>query len=525
MENLTRALLDRHLGERGEAIAVKELKRGWSYRRLADEAERVGAGLAAAGVGPGDRVALLMHDSLELAACFLGAARIGALPTPLSTLLRLHDLRAILADARPRTAIVHGDLVELAEEVCEELPSPPEVVAVPFGGAGGGEHPELSDLVAGGSGRCEVYDGDGPAFLLYSGGGSGAPKGVPHDAQSALASFDAYAAKVLALAPQDRVFSTVRCYTAYGLGCGLLFPLLAGATALLFPERTRPRAVFEAMAQLRPTVFVAAPSLYAQMLHDVVELTAPRPEPFASVRAAVSGAEPLTAGLWRRVRDAFGVEILHGFGSTEALNFFLSFRPGMLRPGASGKLLDGFEARILDEQGRPVAVEEIGELEIRGPSVASGYWRGGANSGVRRAPPQERGPQVFREGGWLHTGDRFFVDGEGWYYHCGRTDDLFKVSGKWVAPTEVEDTLLAHPAVWEAAVVGQEDADGLTIPVAYVVTNVGHEPTDQLGRELMEFVMSEIAPYKYPRRVEFVAELPKSAQGKVQRWRLRLPKT
>jgi len=521
-ENLTRALVDRHLAERGDAIAVREPKRQWSYRKLADEAERIGAGLAGLGVAPGDRVALLMHDSLELVACFIGAARIGALPTPLSTLLRLHDLRAILADARPRVALVHGDLVALADEVCEELPAPPQVVAVPFGGSGGGEHSELSDLLAE-AGKCDVHDGDGPAFLLYSGGGSGAPKGVPHDARAIEASFEAYARRVLHLSPDDRVFSTARCYTAYGLGCGLLFPLLAGATTVMLPERTRPRTVFETMAQLKPTVFAAAPSLYAQMMHDLVELTAPRPMPFATVRAAISGAEPLGAELWRRIKDAFGVEMLHGFGSTEALHFFLSFRPGEIKPGASGKLLDGYEARILDEQGRPAGVEEIGALEIRGPSLARGYWRPSGISGVKRAPSPEAAPQVFREGGWLHTGDRFFVDGEGWYYHCGRVDDLFKVSGKWVAPAEVEDTLLQHPAVWEAAVVGAEDADGLTIPVAFVVTNVGYEPNDALGRELMEFVKNEIAPYKYPRRVEFVAELPKSAQGKVQRWRLRLP--
>lgn len=507
--NLTRALLDAHLAAgRGEAAAVREPKRAFSYTRLAEEVGRVGNALSALGVEPGDRVALLLHDSLEAAACFLGAARIGALPVQVPTLLRALDVRAILADARPKILIVHGDLVPLADDVVEELPEPPRVIAVPFAGLPGGDHPELADLCAAADPTCEPRDTDGPAMLLYSGGASEA-KGVPHGAAAVEAAYHAWADQVLGLAPSDRVLQTSKLTSAYGLGAGLLFPLRAGATACLIPERARPRAVFHALAQFRPTVFCATPSMYAQMLHDFQELTAPRPSTFEGVRAAVSGAEPLTAELHRRIEGTFRVPLVHGFGSTEALHFFLSGRPGDSKPGSAGKLLEGFEARLVDENGREMKVEEIGRLEVRGPSVASSYWK-----------REEETKRTFRDG-WLRTGDRFFRDAEGWYYHCGRTDDLFKVGGKWVAPAEVEKTLLAHPSVWECAVVGQEDTDGLTVPVAYVVTNVGLEPTHELGRELMEFVKREIAPYKYPRRVEFVSELPKNPQGKVLRYRLR----
>jgi benzoate-CoA ligase len=507
--NLTRALLDENLeAGRGEAMAVREPKRAWSYARLADEAGRVGNALASQGVQPGDRVALMLHDSLEAAAVFLGAARIGALPVPVPTLLRALDVRAILADARPKVAVVHADLAPLADEVCEELPAPPDVVVVASAGGPSTEHPELIELVAQADTRCPPRDGDEPTMLLYSGGASEA-KGVPHGAAGVLAAFQAWGRNVIDLQPSDRLLATSKLTSAYGLGAGLLFPLAAGATTCLIPERARPRAVFQGLTHFHPTVFCATPSLYAQMLHDFQELTAPRLVSFEGVRAAVSGAEPLTAELYRRIESTFHVPLVHGFGSTEALHFVLSARLGETRPGSAGRPLEGYQARVVDDAGHELKVEEIGRLEVRGPSVASSYWG--------RAEESKR---TFRDG-WLRTGDRFFRDADGWFFHCGRVDDLFKVGGKWVAPTEVEQTLLAHPAVWECAVVGQEDTDGLTVPVAYVVTNVGHEPTHELGRELMEFVKREIAPYKYPRRVEFIAELPKNPQGKVLRWRLR----
>lgn len=509
--NLTRLLLDAHLDAgRGEAIAIREPRLAWSYARLAGEAGRRGVAFASRGVQPGDRVALLMHDSAEMAAAFLGAARIGALPVPVGKLLRAPDVRAVLADARPKLVVAHRDLAPVLDEVCDELPEPPEVLEVDLGGQPGGRRGDLLAVIAQQAPSCPPYDsegGDAPAMLLYSSGAGGAPKGVPHTAEAVRAAYEAWVPATLALSPEDRVFSTAALSTSFGLATGLLFPLLAGATACLLPGRIRPPTIFEALPGFQPTVFVATPSLWAQMISDFHAATAPRPSYFRGVRAAVSGAEPLPSRLYDRVKASFGVPLLHGFGSTEALNFFLAFPPDAARPGAAGRLLPGYEARILDEQELPVGPQEIGVLELRGPSVAPSYWRGVA-------------AESFRPGGWLRTADRFFVDADGWYFHCGRSDDVFRVSGKYVSPVEVEDTLLAHAAVWECAVVGHEDGDGITVPVAFVVPNVGVAPTPELGRDLMEFVKRQIAPYKFPRKVEFVTELPKNAQGRLQRWKL-----
>ncbi len=517
--NLTRGLLDDHLARGHESsLALVEPARSWTYGELARQVERAAAALVELGVGPGDRVALMMHDTLELAAALLGVARIGAMAAPLSTLLRLSDLRAILHDARPSVVLVHADLVTLLDEVCEELPSPPRLVVVSVANLPMGDFTDWALLLAQAKAPPELDDSDVPTLLLYSAGSSGPPKGVPHTAAEVKAAGAAFTRSVLALTGDDRVFTASRLFSAFGLGSALLFPLAAGASSYLLPSRIRPRNVFAAMAAFRPTVFFAAPSLYAQLLHDH---SAEAANPFSSVRATISGTEPLAAELWRRLHDTFDIEILHGFGSTEALYFFLCARPGMIRPGSAGRPIDGYQVRLVDEKGQPVGVEEIGLLEVCGPSVARSYWRPpvATSSGLRPVPTS----RVFRDGGWLHTGDRFMVDAEGWYHHTGRADDLFKVSGKWVVPSEVEATLLAHPAVWECAVIGGTDSNGLRIPVAYVVPNIGYPVDDRLGRELMEFVKQEIAPYKYPRRVEFVSELPKNDKGAVQRWRLRLP--
>jgi benzoate-CoA ligase len=293
--------------------------------------------------------------------------------------------------------------------------------------------------------------------------------------------------------------------TAFGLGLGLLFPLLGRAASCLLPARPRPRAVFDVLAACHPTVFAATPSLYGQMLHDYKQLQAPRPEYFASVRHAVSGGEALPLQVSQRFEQVFGKKLLHGFGATEALHFVLSNCPGEERDGSAGKALPTVEARIVSPEGATLPPQEIGALELQAPQLSTGYWG---------QPPRE---------GWLRTGDKFFVDEDGYYFYCGRGDDLFKVSGRWVAPSEIEETLLRHPAVWECAVVEGHDEDGLAQPVAYVVPNVGNTPSEHLATDLQIFVKKELAPYKYPRQVLFVEALPKGKDGRVQRWKLRAP--
>lgn len=491
--NLSRALVDDGVeAGRGEQVAIREPKRVWTYAHLTDEMLRAAAALRDLGVAPGDRIALLMHDSAELASTFLGALRIGAVPVPLNVLLRPLELRALLNHSGAVEVVASGDLAAGVDEIRNELPALRHLCAV------GGAHPGQVDFSA----LChevepwaEVHDPpDGvPAFILYSAASGDEPRAVAHDHAAAGHAFESYARHVLGLGPTDRVLATTKLSTAYGLGLGLLFPLLAGAATFLLPSRARPRTLFDVMTAFAPTVFAATPSLYAQLAHDFAEMAPPRPKLMTSVRFAVSGGEMLPIAVGKRVRELFGVELLHGFGLTDALCFVLSNRPDARRHLSVGQPLPGISARVVGDDGEPVAPQEMGALEVCAPTLP--------------AP--------------LRTGDRFLVDGDGFYFYCGRADDLFKVSGRWVAPGEVERALLLHPAVWECAVVEDRDDDGLPQPHAFVVTNIGHAPTADLAHELMLFVKREIAPYKYPRQISFVDSLPRAADGKVQRWKLR----
>ena len=491
--NLSRALVDNCVeAGRGEQAAIREPKRVWSYAKLADEMVRAAGALRELGVAPGDRVALLMHDSAELAAVFLGAVRIGAVPVPLNVLLRPLELRTLLNHCGAVEVIASGDLADGVEQVRGELPMLRHLCSV------GGAHPGQLDFSA----RCRDVEPwtpahdpeDGaPAFILYSGAPADDPRATAHDHSAPRLAFERYAKHVLALEPGDRVLATMKLSTAYGLGLGLLFPLMAGAATFLLPTRARPRTLFDVMAAFSPTVFAATPSMYAQLAHDYAELPAPRPKLMATVRHAVSGGETLPIAVEKRVHELFGVELLHGFGVSDALSFILSNTRQERRALSVGRPLPGIEARVVGEDGAPVAPMEIGALEVRGPTFA--------------------GP--------LKTGDRFLVDDDGYFFYCGRADDLFKVSGRWVAPGEVERALLLHPAVWECAVVEDRDDDGLPQPHAFIVANIGHAPSDELAHELMRFVKDEIAPYKYPRQVSFVDALPRAPDGKVQRWKLR----
>jgi benzoate-CoA ligase family protein len=503
VQNLARVLLDDALDAgMADVVAIREPKRVWSYIKLAAEAGRAGSALRGLGLRPGDRVALLLHDSAELAAAFIGAIRVGILPVPLSILLRPIDVRDAMRDAGAQAVVTSADLAAIVDEVRAELPLLRHHLAVGGALAGQTDFHALTRDADQESALHQPSD-DEPAFILYSAGGTDVPRGVPHRHAAPLHAFESYAKPVLQLSRTDCVFSTARMSTAFGLGLGLLFPLLARAACCLLPARPRPRTVFDVLAACRPTLFGATPSLYGQMLHDYKQLQAPRPEYFSSVRHAISGGEPLPEPLARRFEQVFKKRLLHGFGATEALHFVLSNHPGQERDGSAGKVLPTVEARVVDAAGQPLPPQEIGTLELNAPQLSPGYWG---------QPPRE---------GWLRTGDRFFVDHDGYYFYCGRGDDLFKVSGRWVAPSEIEETLLRHPAVWECAVVEGHDEDGLAQPLAYVVPNVGNDPSEHLATDLQIFVKKELAPYKYPRQVQFVEALPKGKDGKVQRWKLR----
>nr|MBA2288020.1 benzoate-CoA ligase family protein [Ktedonobacteraceae bacterium] len=347
---------------------------------------------------------------------------------------------------------------------------------------------------------------DDSAFWLYSSGSTGFPKGCVHLQHDMTYCTEYYAKNILGLREEDITFSAAKLFFAYGLGNNLYFPFGVGASAVYHPGRPLAEDMFKVVERYRPTIFYGVPTLYASML---ALPDAEKRFDFSSVRACVSAGEALPAEILRRWQEKFTVPILDGIGSTEILHIFISSRPGAIRPGSTGKIVPGYEALVADESGHPVQQGEIGNLLIKGDSTAASYWN-----------KHEKTKETIN-GHWIHTGDKYYVDEDGYYWYAGRADDMIKVSGQWVSPTEVEGALFAHPAVMETAVVGDFDSDKLVKPRAYVVLKPGYEPADALAEELKTFVKTRLAPFKYPRWVVFLPELPKTATGKTQRFKLR----
>jgi benzoate-CoA ligase len=344
------------------------------------------------------------------------------------------------------------------------------------------------------------------ALWLYSSGSTGSPKGVVHLHRNLLYCSATYAQEVLDMRPDDVTLSAARLFFAYGLGGGMYFALSAGGTAALVSDRPTPETMFAAIHRYRPTIFFGVPTLYAAMLQMK---DGERKYDLSSLRLCASAGEALPAELFKQWKARFGVEILDGIGSTEALHIFLSNRAGQVQPGSSGTPVPGYEIRIIDQNGQDVPQGEVGDLIIKGGSLTSGYWR--KFEATRRA----------LQGEWLRTGDTYYQDADGVYWYCGRSDDMLKVSGQWVSPAEIEGLLFQHAAVLEAAVVGWEDENRLVKPKAFVVLKEGTTPSPTLAEELQAFVKARTLPHKYPRWIAFVAELPKTATGKIQRYKLR----
>ncbi len=502
--------LDEPAGRHPERVAIAGEPREVTYAEVAALSSRVGNALLAQGVTRGDRVLILLPDSPEFIAAFFGAAKIGAIAVPVNPFARAADYIHYIENSAPGAAIVHS------EALAEFLPASSERAQMPIvlvgdeeietGGVTCAKWKAWTGAPSERLAPAETSPHD-PAFILYTSGSGGTPKGAVHRHADMLATSQGFARGVLDLHEEDVTFSVSKLFFAYGLGNGMYFPLSAGARTVLNPERTKVDRVIEMVARYRPTVFFAVPTFYAAVLR---EAEAERDHvDFSSVRQCVSAGEALPAEIFERWKKRFGLEILDGIGSTEMLHMFISSRPGKCKPGSCGFPVPGYEAKIVDDAGEPLSDGEIGNLWVRGGSTFAEYWR-----------IPELTARTKRDE-WVVTGDKFVHEPDGYYHYCGRADDMLKVAGMWVSPVEVENALLGHPHVAEAAVVGATDAQGLTYSVAHVLLREGIDRSENLATEICEHVKARLVSYKVPREVRFCSELPKTVTGKIQRYLLR----
>jgi benzoate-CoA ligase family protein len=506
--NAAAYFVDRNVHEgRGEKIGIESGDEQVTYRQLLDRTNRTGNALRQLGVGQEERVVLLLLDTPEFLSSFFGVIKIGAVAVPANTYLKPHEYQYLLNDTRARVLLVSDALLPAVQLIPrEQLRYLREIVVVGEKNQG---HLRLAELMAAASPELEPEptSKDDVAFWLYSSGSTGVSKGCVHLHHDMVVCSELYAKGILQMSEHDRCYSVARLFFAYGLGNAGYFPLCCGATTILSPARPTPAGIFADIERYKPTLFFSVPSNYAALLahqsENGIEFD------LSSVRHAVSAGESLPAPLLERFKQRFGVEILDALGSTETLQMVISNRPGEVRPGASGKIIPGYEAKIVDLEGRSVTPGEIGTLLIKGDSTCSAYWN-----------QHEKTKDTF-EGHWFRTGDKYYQDEDGYFWYVGRADDLFKVNGRWLSPAEVESALIAHPAIREAAVIAREDESKLTKPAAYVVVNPSFRPSNELVRELQDWVVQRIGAYKHPRWIEFVPELPKTATGKLQRFKLR----
>jgi benzoate-CoA ligase family protein len=473
-----------------------------TYDDLFNRVCAMGRALRGLGVARENRVLLILGDTPAFPAAFFGAMRAGAVPIPINPLYKASDYRFFLEDSYARAVITETSYLDKLSQAIDGYDE--EIIVIAADGSAPNAH-SMSELLAAHAGELPAagVHRDDMAFWLYSSGSTGRPKGVVHLHQDMPVICDTYARHVLRLTEDDLVFGRV-LFHAYGLGAALTFPFSHGASTVLAAGRPTPRGILDVVERYRPTALFLVPTLYNAILND--EGAAARD--LSSLRLCVSAAEPLAPETWRRWKETFGQTILDGIGSTELLHIFCSNTPEEYRSGSSGKPVPGYELRILDDDGKPVAVGEAGNLLVKGASAAPFYWR------------QREKSRRTMLGDWTATGDRYRVDEDGFYWYEGRADDMLKVGGEWVSPIEIENALMEHPAVREAAVVGVP-VEGVMRVRAVIITDSIQAPETSLKAELQEWCKARLQRFQYPHVIDFVDELPKTATGKIQRFKLR----
>ncbi len=494
--------VDRHVREgRGDRVAVRCDDRSLTYSQVQEGMNRVGNGLKSLDVRMEERVAILLHDTEIYSQVFFGAIKTGAVPICLNTLMCPKDYQYFLNDSRARVLFVEASLWEIVAPLRNKLKFLQHVI-VAHGPATEGTL--ACDLwIAGQSPELETAPTtpDDPCFWLYSSGSTGQPKGTVHLQHDMIYMSETYGKQVLCIREDDICFSAAKLFFAYGLGNGLYFPFHVGATAVYLSERPTAAAVYNLIQHFRPTLFFGIPTLFNNMLGVEGDLP--------GVRLCISAGEALPPDIFKRWTRRFGVDILDGIGSTEMAHIFISNRIGKIQPGSTGTPVPGYEAKIVDEDFKALPDGEIGTLLIKGDSAAAYYWN-----------KHEKTKETML-GEWLNTGDKFYKNEKGYFYYVGRSNDMLKAGGIWVSPIEVEACLTEHPAVLECAVVGAEDEQKLIKPKAFIVLQPGYTASPELETELKMHVKGALAPYKYPRWITFIEDLPKTATGKIKRFELR----
>ncbi|NVK19487.1 MAG: benzoate-CoA ligase family protein [Methylocystaceae bacterium] len=498
-------LLQRNIqAGRSDKIAFVDDYCSCTYGELDNRSSRFANALKDLGMRMEDRILMCVHDTIEFPTVFLGAIKSGVIPVAVNTLLTQKDYEYMLCDSRARIVVVSEALLPLFQPLLDRVPTLERILVADPSGI----HPNaVSKLIKNADPDCIIAPttSDDVCFWLYSSGSTGAPKGTAHVHSSLIQTAEYFARPTLGINEDDTVFSAAKLFFAYGLGNGLTFPMSVGATTILMAERPTPESVCERLIKHKPTIFYGVPTLYAFMLASP---DLPKPEEF-NFRICTSAGEALPEELGKRWFERFGVHILDGIGSTEMLHVFLTNNPDDVRYGTTGKPVAGYQLKLLDDDGEEVPVGEAGELVIKGPTSAAFYWNNRAKT------------RTTFLGEWTRSGDKYIRDEDGYYIYSGRSDDMLKVSGIYVSPIEVEAALIKHEAVLEVAVVGHRDEEDLIKPKAFLVLKDGYEGNEELADELKSHVKSLLAPYKYPRWFEFLDELPKTATGKIQRFKLR----